>query len=78
MSVKGQLPSATKKTDLVTTPVTSDQTEKRVFFLTKDLSKKINEKAKDMFGERRGNASLYIEQAMRIQLHMNIEGVNER
>jgi hypothetical protein len=31
-----------------------------------------------MFGERKGNVSLYVEQAMRIHLHMTIEGVTER
>ena len=31
-----------------------------------------------MFGDRKGNVSLYVEQAMRIHTHMTVEGVAER
>jgi hypothetical protein len=71
-----QSPEPKKQQD--TTPINLGQTAKRVFFLTEELSKKIDEKAVLMFGERKGNVSLYVEQAMRIHLHMTIEGVTER
>ena len=64
--------------NLQITPSSSKQTQQRVIFLTTELSQKIEEKAIDMFGNRKGNISLYIEQAMRQHLHMNIPGVEER
>jgi hypothetical protein len=77
MGPKQLLPQKIKP-NLEITPADANQTVKRVIFITTELSKKIDEKAKDMFGERKGNVSLYMEQAMRIHLHMNIEGVHER
>ena len=78
MSTRKQLAPPIKKQDLETTSSASKQTVKVVIFLTEELTKIINDKAIDMFGERKGNISLYMEQAMRIHLHMNIEGVHER
>jgi hypothetical protein len=78
MSTHKQLPPPIKKPDLEITPAASNQTEKVVIFLTKQLTKKISEKAIDMFGERKGNVSLYMEQALRVHLHMTVEGVTER
>jgi len=77
MTMKRQIPPQKPKPDLEITPATKNQTEKVVVFLTQQLCKKINEKAIDMFGERKGNISLYIEQAMRTHLHMTVEGVKE-
>ena len=78
MSSHKQQPPPKPKPDLNITPAASKQTVKVVIFLTDELTKIINDKAIDMFGERKGNISLYMEQAMRIHLHMNIEGVHER
>ena len=77
MCAHRQLPPPKIKPDLEVTPSTKNQTEKVVIFLTQQLCKKIEEKAIDMFGERKGNISLYMEQAMRVHLHMTIEGVRE-
>jgi len=77
MSTRKQLPPPIKKPDLDITPAASKQTVKVVIFLTDELTKIIDAKAIDMFGERKGNISLYMEQAMRMHLHMNVEGVRE-
>jgi len=77
MSTRKQLAPPIKKPDLDITPAASKQTVKVVIFLTDELTKIIDAKAIDMFGERKGNISLYMEQAMRIHLHMNVEGVRE-
>jgi len=77
MSRPIQKPPQKTKPDLEITPATKNQTEKLVVFLTQQLYKKIDEKAIDMFGERKGNISLFIEQAMRTHLHMTVEGVKE-
>jgi hypothetical protein len=74
---KPQSPSKLKP-DLKITPAASNQTEKVVIFLTRQLTDIIGAKAEDMFGKRKGNVSLYMEQAMRVHLHMNVEGVSER
>lgn len=31
-----------------------------------------------MFGDRKGSESIYVEMQMRIVLHMNVEGVEEK
>jgi hypothetical protein len=77
MSTHRQQPPQKPKPNLDITPATKNQTEKVVVFLTQQLTNKIEEKAIDMFGERKGNISLYIEQALRIHLHMTVEGVRE-
>lgn len=78
MSIHKQEPPPKRKPDLDITPAASNQTEKVVVFLTRQLTDLIGKKAEDMFGKRKGNISLYMEQAMRIHLHMTIEGVAER
>ena len=78
MSIHKQQPPQKPKPNLEITPAASKQTVKVVIFLTEELTKIINDKAVDMFGERKGNVSLYMEQALRIHLHMTIEGVHER
>jgi len=77
MSIHKQQPPPKPKPNLEITPAASKQTVKVVIFLTDELTKIIDAKAIDMFGERKGNISLYMEQAMRIHLHMNVEGVRE-
>jgi len=77
MSTHRQQPPLKTKPNLEITPAVKNQTQKLVIFLTEQLNKKIEEKAIDMFGERKGNISLFIEQAMRTHLHMTVEGVKE-
>jgi hypothetical protein len=73
---KQETPPVTKKNTAIKLSE-RQQTQVRVIFLTKELNKKIEEKAIDMFGSRKGNVSLYMEQAMRVHLHMTVEGVKE-
>jgi hypothetical protein len=77
MSTSKHNPPPKKVPDLEATPSANKQAIKVVCFLTDELAKKIHERAVDMFGERKGNVSLYMEQAMRIHLHMTLEGVKE-
>jgi hypothetical protein len=77
MSTHKPPPHLKPKPDLDITPAVKNQTQKIVIFLTEQLAKKIDESAIDMFGERKGNISLYVEQAMRIHEHMTLEGVKE-
>ena len=77
MSTHRQQSPPKPKPNLEVTPAVKNQTQKLVIFLTEQLNKKIEEKAIDMFGERKGNISLYVEQAMRIHEHMTLEGVKE-
>jgi hypothetical protein len=73
---KQETPPVTKKNTAIKLSE-RQQPQVRVIFLTKELNKKIEEKAIDMFGSRKGNVSLYMEQAMRVHLHMTVEGVKE-
>jgi hypothetical protein len=55
-----------------------DQTVKVTVYLTTELTDKIDKKATEMFGERKSARTMYIEQAMRLQLHMHVKGVAEK
>ena len=54
------------------------QTSKFVLCFTTELKARIKEESLKMFGDRKGADSLFVEQALRIYLHMNIEGVHEK
>jgi len=54
------------------------QTEKFVLCFTTQLKARIKAESKKMFVERKGAESLFVEQAMRNYLHMNIPGVEEK
>lgn len=60
------------------TPKEIGQTEKILLTFSTDLKKRVIKESEKMFGQRKGAVSLYVEQAMRIHLHMNIPGVEER
>lgn len=59
-------------------PKTANKTEKFLLCLTSELKKKIKSEAHKMFGDRKGSESIYVEMQMRIVLHMNVEGVEEK
>jgi hypothetical protein len=75
--IRQQLPPA-KKQDTDLTPAKAGQTEKFVLCFTTELKARIKQESKNMFGQRKGACSLYVEQALRIHFHMNVEGVTER
>jgi len=52
-------------------------TDKFLLCLTRELKARIKLEAHRKFGDRRGAESMYVEEAMRIYLHMNVEGVEE-
>jgi len=58
-------------------PQEAGQTVRMSLVFTVDLKKKIKEEAKKNFGKRKGAESMFVEQALRVHLHMNIEGVKE-
>jgi hypothetical protein len=54
------------------------QTAKFVLCFTTELKARIKTESIKMFGDRKGADSLYVEQAMRCYLHMNVAGVQEK
>jgi hypothetical protein len=58
-------------------PKAAGQTAKFVLCITLELKKRVKDEAKKNFGERKGAESLWVEQALRLYLHMNVPGVKE-
>jgi hypothetical protein len=59
-------------------PKEAGQTQKFVLCFTTELKARIKKESDLMFGKRKGAESLYVEQALRNYLHMNLEGVHEK
>jgi hypothetical protein len=59
-------------------PKQAGQTAKFVLCFTIELKQRIKAESEKMFGRRKGAESLYVEQALRCYLHMNVPGVQEK
>ena len=53
-------------------------TEKFLLCLTRELKERVKREAHRMFGDRKGSQSLYVEMVLRIYLHMDVDGVDEK
>jgi len=57
--------------------VQQPSTEKITLTFTKELKQALVKKAKEIFGDRKGSLSTYVEMILRQELGMNAPGVNE-
>ena len=53
------------------------RTSRMMVTLTTDLIKTLKKNAKEMFGDRKGALSLYVEMLLRNSLNMGVKGVDE-
>jgi len=56
----------------------SGPTDKFLLCLTTELKERVKHEAHKMFGDRKGSESHYVEMVLRIYLHMNVDGVDEK